>query len=134
MIAVVPFFASASVFFRLQRIFFVCSVSLVVIELRDEHSKYPNVFGFIATRDITPGNAFLKLAMMHGMFLVTAFVLCLQRNFFVSSASFLFETQVFCLQRIFFVCNASFLFLFRAHLFCFAACPLWAIVARIYHN
>ena len=34
--------------------------------------------------------------------------------------SFLFGAFVFCLQRIFFVCSASILF---------SACPLWAIVA-----
>ena len=64
-----------------------------------------------------------------------AHLFCLQRSFFVCSASFLFAEIVFCLQRTFFVCSDH--FLFAAIVFClqriffvcsdrflFAACPL----------
>ena len=69
-------------------------------------------------------------------------VFCLQRIFFfVCSASFflfaahlfLFAAHLFCLQRSFFVCSAS--FLFAAIVFCLQRsflCPLWAIVESFY--
>ena len=60
-------------------------------------------------------------------FLFAAFLVCLQRSFFVCSVSlicsvsFLFAAFLFYLQRFFFVCSVS--FLFSAFLFCLQRVP-----------